>query len=450
MHMNSIFLNGIKLSALLFLIVISCSQSGENTTADSSKTKDKYSNESSSNGEKSRIKKLLSELSQDEIRAYAKKNSCYYALLKDSSYFNTLRKPGFEIEDLYNDSLKKNNPFRNRFILGDFNALDENKNSRGVEEKNPELSFLIDFKNKKPAFFDLLNKAEKSEDDYKKFKEYVRGNNAEDSSEIFNFYEKVWKFKTPAIKRNFAISYRNAYAVGQKLCLCEVEEDTIQLVAQFATSSKRLEPRSEGGTIQFLPIGRRRYYYASHYRISSKNWETQRKYQALDIAHDKKLGGGNKRVTFYKGKYQLPNFLLMAPSKEYKRAMTSNGIHEVALRELTRGMLGCANSIGCIRVSDFGSKFIRWWVPQNANFFVIYNDDRYFKKLDIASVEEMLPFKNEKEGNAFRAWLIKQKPLKASQLDIDSTGKFDNGYILDAYNLYGAEYEVFKNSKRNP
>ena len=448
--MNVAFFNALKFSLLLFLIIISCSQSSNETTASTLLSENNISKADEIKTFSLNGKKNLKDLTQDEIRERSKTNSCYYALLKDSAYFNTLRKPGFEIENLFNDSLKKNNPYRNRFIVGDFMALDEKYDSRGIEEKNPDLTYLLDFEKFKPEFFEALTNAEKSDSDYNKFKEYVRNYCMDDSAEIFNFYEKVWKYKTPAIKRNFAISHGNAYAVGQKLCLCEVEQDTIQLIAQFATSSKRLEPRSKGGTIQFLPIGKRRYYYASQYRISSKNWETQRKYQALDIEHDKKLGGGNKRVTFYKGKAQLPNFLLMAPSKEYPRAMTSNGIHEVALRELTRGMLGCANSIGCIRVSDFGSKFIRWWVPQNANFFVIYRDDRYFKKLDIASVEEMLPFKNENEGNAFRAWLIKQKPLKASQLEIDSTGKFDNGYILDAYNLYGDEYEVFKNSKRNP
>jgi hypothetical protein len=157
--------------------------------------------------------------------------------------------------------------------------------------------------------------------------------------------------------------------------------------------------------------------------------------------HDKKVGGGNQRVTYYQGRAQLPNFLLMEPTKDYPRAMRLNGIHEVALRELSRGMLGTANSIGCIRLSDFGSKFTRWWVPQDARFFVLYTNDRYHKELSLESIEGQLPFKNEKEGNLFREWLHENKPLKAEQLDIDIEGSYDNGFILDAYNLYGAEYE---------
>ena len=139
----------------------------------------------------------------------------------------------------------------------------------------------------------------------------------------------------------------------------------------------------------------------------------------------------------------------MEPTKDYQRAMRLNGIHEVALRELSRGMLGTANSIGCIRLSDFGSKFARWWVPQAARFFVLYTKDRYHKELSLESIEGQLPFKNEKEGNLFREWLHQNKPLKAEQLDIDFEGSYDNGFILDAYNLYGAEYEKTRTTIKN-
>ena len=43
-----------------------------------------------------------------------------------------------------------------------------------------------------------------------------------------------------------------------------------------------------------------------------------------------------------------------------------------------------------------------------------------------------------------RLWLNKNKPLKAKQMDLDIEGSFDNGFILDAYNLFGAEYERHK------
>ena len=70
-----------------------------------------------------------------------------------------------------------------------------------------------------------------------------------------------------------------------------------------------------------LPIGKnRKYYGVGLYRISIKNWETQRKYEKDDIYRDSLLGGGNSRVTFFDGKSQLPNFLLMEPDKSFPKA----------------------------------------------------------------------------------------------------------------------------------
>ena len=97
--------------------------------------------------------------------------------------------------------------------------------------------------------------------------------------------------------------------------------------------------------IEYIPVGDKRDYYGFHYIISSKNWETQRNYKGYAQAHDSVLGGGNDRVTIFRNKVELPNFLLMKPMPCNNKAMRQNGIHEVALRELSRGMLGSANSI---------------------------------------------------------------------------------------------------------
>ncbi len=394
--------------------------------------------------------KPVNQLSQDIILKYSNINSCYLPLLKDSSFYNPNFKVGFDWSDLFNDILSIDSEYRNRYLVGDLMTLDENLESRGIKEKNPDLSKLIDFKKYDNKLFELFDKAEQSEDDKKILFQYIRKNYPNDTIALNNFYEKVWRFKTPPYQRKFSVMRNKVYASGQRICLCEAYRDTLLLVAQYATSSKRLTPiidkDSSGNTIstkhiEYLPIEKRRSYYASLYRITSKNWETDRVYENADMVHDNKVGGGNQRITFYKGNAQLPNFLLMEPSIEYPKAMRSNGIHEVALRELSRGMLGTANSIGCIRLSDFGSKFTRWWIPQSANFFILYKENRYHKELSKEDIQEELPFRNEKEGNLFREWLHNEKPLKAKQLDVDIDGSFDNGFILDAYNLYGEEYE---------
>jgi len=395
-------------------------------------------------------RKLVTQLSQDDILRYSKTNSCYLPLLKDSSLYNPGSDVGFQWLELFNDALSEGSKYKNRYLVGDFMALNEDLESRGIEEKNPEMAELIDFNKYDKKLFELFDAAESSINDEELLYAYIRNEYSADTTELINFYEKVWRFKTPPYKRKFSRMKDKVYANGQRVCLCEAREDTLLLIAQYATSSKRLTPSvledSAGNVIstsyvQYLPIGERRTYYASQYRITSKNWESDRKYEKADLIHDKKVGGGNHRVTYYKGRAQLPNFLLMEPTKSYPKAMRSNGIHEVALRELSRGMLGTANSIGCIRLSDFGSKFTRWWVPQAARFFVLYTNDRYHKEMSLESIEGQLPFKNEKEGNLFREWLNENKPLKAKQLDIDIDGSYDNGFILDAYNLYGKEYD---------
>jgi len=396
----------------------------------------------------------VDELSQELIALYSKTNSCYLPLLKDPALYDTGSKVGFEWSELFNDSLAKESQYNNRYLVGDFMALNEELESRGIEEKNPSLEDLIDFKEYDKKLFELFDAAERSAEDSDLLYSYIRNKYAGDSIDLLNFYKKVWRFKTPPFVRKFSRMGNAVYASGQRVCLCEAHEDTLLLIAQYATSSKRLEPNikqdSTGNVVsvshfEYLPIGKRRHYYASQYRISSKNWERDRKYEESDAKHDKKLGGGNQQVTYYKGRAQLPNFLLMEPTDDYPKAMHQNGIHEVALRELSRGMLGTANSIGCIRLSDFASKFTRWWVPQDARFFVLYTNDRYHKELSLESIKDQLPFKNEQEGNLFRKWLNEKKPLKAKQMDIDIVGSYDNGFILDAYNLYGQEYEKNKN-----
>ena len=395
-------------------------------------------------------------LSQELIAIYSQTNSCYLPLLKNPALHYSGSKVGFEWSELFNNSLAKESQFKNRYLVGDFMALNEALESRGIEEKNPELSDLIDFKKYDTKLLGLFDIAERSASDAEFLYSYIRNKYAADSAELINFYRKVWHYKTPPFVRKFSRMGNNVYATGQRVCLCEAHEDTLLLIAQYATSSKRLEPNvkkdSTGKVVsvshfEYLPIGKRRRYYASEYRITSKNWESDRMYEAADMLHDKKVGGGNNRVTYYQGRAQLPNFLLMEPTQDYPKAMHQNGIHEVALRELSRGMLGTANSIGCIRLSDFGSKFTRWWVPQDARFFVLYTKDRYHKKISLESIKDQLPFKNEKEGNLFREWLHENKPLKAKQLDIDIDGSYDNGFILDAYNLYGEEYENQRNEK---
>ena len=399
-------------------------------------------------------KKSVKELTQSEIKIRSIKNNCYLPLLNDSTLYPNDKRTFFNLEELYNQSLDSTSNYTNRYLVGNFMVLDSNMKNKGISEKNPDLSKLEDFKNYDKKLLTLLNEAT---DDLNNADSnliaYLQDNYLKDKDLIYNFFDKVWRYKTPGLKREYGILNKKAYALGQTICLCELKKDTIELIGEFAVSAKRLtttHTRDSNdkvkitGYIPNLPTGKYRNYYGAQYTITSKNWETSRKYTELDKQHDTKLGGGNNRVTFFKTGAQLPNFLLMSPTKEYPKAMKQNGIHEVALRGVSRGMLGSSNSIGCVRVSDFASKFIRWWIPNNANFFILYDQNRYYSELRLDSISNLLPFKNEREGNEFRKWLNENKPLRAKQLQIDLEGKHDNGFILDAYNLYGNDYEKVK------
>lgn len=394
----------------------------------------------------------IKDLSTETILKYSKKNSCYLPLIKNSTYFSSNYGKTITFDHLFNSKLPDSSIYKNRYLVGDLNVLDDNYEVRGIKEMNPDLSVLEDFKYTSSELYKKMDNAIESEEYYEEFITYTKKRYPNNFDIYKNFFEQVWKYKTPEINRDFGFLGETAYASGQRLCLCEARLDTLIEVARFATSSKRLEPLkfyNEDSVevtqvIEYLPIEKRREYYGLHYRITSKNWETERTYTKVDSIHDYALGGGNTRVTRYKGRTELPNFLLMSPDKSNHRAMRQNGIHEVALRELSRGMLGSSNSIGCIRVSDFGSKFLRWWAPQDANFFVVYQEDKYHKSYPKSDIQEDLPFKNEKEGNAFRAWLNNTKPQQAKQLKVDQEGKYDNGYILDAYNMYEEEYRYYQ------
>ena len=430
----------------IFYIIISCNgQSNSITNNEKSK-----SQKTESPPKKIR---LISQLTQNEIKAFIKENPCYLPLLKDSSYWERGMPVGFNATDLYNDVISENSPYRNRYIVGDFNALNPDGSNRTVKELYPQLDQTIDFKGLSKEWLDKIQNCKPHTPEFDTLLETLRRSNLPYARQYLNFLNKVWKYKLVPITREYSVEGNGLYAAGHYLVLCEACKDTLILHAKFASSpkSKDIGITSTGKRYnpRLLPINNFRYYYAGLYRLTSKNWETQRKYDSLDIAHDRLLGGGNNQVTFFKGNVELPNFILMAPSKEYPKAMRQNGIHEVALHWLPNGMLGTPNSIGCLRVSDFGSKYIRWWIPQAAKLFVVYNESLYFKQYTIKdSISNYLPLKNQLEGDAFRAWIRRTKPKEAEMLEIDEKGNFKSGHLIDAYYYFKDEYQEFLKSNQ--
>ena len=401
---------------------------------------------------KPRAIKSIAHLTYEEIREYCKHNPCYLPLLKDSTLWQPGQRVGFEYEDLFNDSLPKDHPFRNRYLVGDFNVLDENGENKTIREVFPSLLTLEEFEHIPRDLLEQMDTVPFGSEAYESVLRDLRTRMTDSAEYYIQFLETVWRYRMIPLQREYSILGNTLYAGGQSVTMCEACGDTLVMIGKFSVSAKRqtvsTEKDENGKEYQkyseHFPTGRWRNYYAGLNRISSKNWESGRPYRKYEIERDKALGGGNSRITMYKDKVELSNFLLIEPSDEYPEAMHRNGLHEVALVGLARGMLGTANSIGCIRVTDFGAKFLRWWVPQNCNFFIVYADKRYHKPInDSLAVLRYLPFRTKYEGDRFRQWINRTHPREADILEIWETGDYRNGYILDAYFYFEREYKEY-------
>ena len=394
------------------------------------------------------VRKSVSSLTQEEIRLRSISNPCYLPLIQSKNTWQPEFQKGFRYQDLINSDLPKGHPYANRYLVGDFNVVDHQGRNKGVSEIYPRLSDLPEFSALPPDLVDAIDTVRFGTPAFERVKADLIARMGEKAAAYVNFMDKVWKYRMVPIRRAYSILNDNIYCAGQSVVMCEACKDTLLVKGTFATSAKGHNSPSKNGHSGSFPIRKRRSYYAGLNIISSKNWERARKYELLDKKRDEETGGGNRRITHFKGKVELPNFLLIEPTESYPNAMHSNGIHEVALRSLARGMLGTANSLGCLRVSDFGSKFLRWWVPQNTRLFITYEDDKYHRRADTSvHLSDLLPFRDEQEGNAFRKWLNENKPLEAKILEIKETGDHKNGYILDGYYYFKEEYEAYRKQK---
>jgi len=406
----------------------------------------------------SHMPKPINSLTMEELWLYYATNPCYLPLISDSALWEPGTRVGFDYSDLFNDSLSEDHPYANRYLVGDFNVIDRYGNIRQNAEIYPTLTMIKEFKSYPEDLIKRIDTSRYGTTDYDSLIKEISNILPGSSLMLLNFMDKIWKYKMLPINREYSIYGNYVFAAGQSIVMCEACKDTLIMIGRFATSAKRLDIGyyydAEGNKkeyyLEHLPTGNKRRYYAGLNIISSKNWEWRRAYDSLDLKRDVEVGGGYRHIVMYRNKVELPNFLLLTPSADYPHAMINNGIHEVALTDVARGMLGTANSLGCLRVSDFAAKFLRWWVPQNCKLFIAYNDTCYHKRIDIeGNIDAYLPFKTEEEGNKFRQWINTYKPLYAKILEIDTTGNYKNGYIIDGYYFFKEDYDEYLNNMRN-
>ena len=390
------------------------------------------------------------------------KNPCYIPIYKNIDY---IRDTNIQFESLFNSELDNTNPYRNRYLVGDFNTLDKNGESKGIQEKFFNIKEGWEFK--ELFLFAKLHNIEEDSlltitDEY--LEKYLNDNYKREIINIQlrmykNYYLQVARYIEKETEKKYS-TFRGYKYAGQNLCFCEITNDTILLISKHMTSARgksRSSTSMDSATgektysyFESLPIGKNRKYYASHYRITIRNWETKRDYSEEDAIRDSITGGGNSRVTYFDGKSQLPNFLLMDADSLYPRAMPRNGIHEGSLTNMSKCMLGTPQSLGCLRTTDYGSKFCRWWIPKYANLFIYYEEERYSNKQ--LSEEEIdgikLPFKNDKEGNLFRKWVNTNYPNYAKEINLEKSGSCSNCFIQLAWEKYYSEYIKTKEGKK--
>lgn len=193
-----------------------------------------------------------------------------------------------------------------------------------------------------------------------------------------NYLSKVEQYRGEELKREPIIRIGNSnYCIGQRMCLCEIQNDTILMIAQFITSSRNVNLSHS----VLKDYDNQPRYYAPKCIITSRYWDKRIPYDKQDAKRDKLMGVGSNHVIRYKGRVALPNFLHMTPSPEFSRAKAyCNGIHEFAVGGKTPGFyMGTPISLGCVRLHSYPSKFLRWWLPNNARFFISYEYKNYIQ-----------------------------------------------------------------------
>lgn len=177
--------------------------------------------------------------------------------------------------------------------------------------------------------------------------------------------------------------FHEGYCIGQRVHLCEMQPSgQARELAVFATSAAhgRYYPSGSGPP---------RTYYAPINFVNTRRWANQwGTYLDTDLYRDFDLGGAHvgrpadsregARVLTYtnNGTAEMPAFVNFVPDRGYV-GERGNGFHERSRAEITASQLGAPVSHGCIRLTNFASKFLRWWVPLGAKVFFAYHPGRY-------------------------------------------------------------------------
>ncbi|MFM7309172.1 MAG: hypothetical protein ACKOZY_01055 [Flavobacteriales bacterium] len=309
------------------------------------------------------------------VDSFLNANPCYIPIL---SKMDRIKNRHFTWDDLYNPTFDRSDYLAGRFIVGDFNTTDADGHCKGCKDLLPENAQLDEFR----ELF-VASGVQPSSNESEQLEQWYRQLQSSDQRQWFatiqtwrNYQDKVEGYRTePLVREPIIEVHGKKYCIGQRMCLCEIHNDTIIQRAQFVTSSKN-GAASQHNQHDFDGQPR---YYAPLCELTTRYWDRALNYDSLDAKRDKRMGHGSSHVITYKGATPLPNFMHMTPTDDYPGAKGFvNGIHEFAVGGSMPGLyMGSPMSLGCVRLHDYPSKFVRWWAPANTRFFIAYEWSRY-------------------------------------------------------------------------
>lgn len=291
-----------------------------------------------------------------------------------------------------------------RFIVVDLDTVGADGRCRGIAERYPNIDDVTDFillrqiaRARGVALFDLLTW---SDSDLIAIARGLVGAHANipidgerigfEKRALHSYQQRVvpFTYRQPGrAESGFVVPVVKApnhegYCIGQRVHICELRENgLIAEIGRFATSAAHTKFNAGGGPP--------RTYYAPINHVNSRRWATEwARYQDFDRWRDYDMGGAyvgrpqdsqeGGRVLYYtnNGTAEMPAFVNFVPDPGYP-GERGNGFHERSRAEVTASQLGAPVSHGCIRLTDFASKFLRWWIPLGAKTFFAYRTDRY-------------------------------------------------------------------------
>jgi len=309
------------------------------------------------------------------VDSFLNANPCYIPIL---SKMDRIHDKHFTWDELFNTSFDRGDYLAGRFIVGDFNTTDASGKCRGCVDALPDNSNLDEFESlfRAAGVSSPQNANESLEQWYGRLGSSEKNRWYADMQTWRNYEAKVESYRAePLVREPIIEVHGKKYCIGQRMCLCEIHNDTIIQRARFVTSSKNGAASQHN---QHDYDGQPRYY-APLCELTTRYWDRALSYDSLDAKRDKRMGHGSSHVITYKGATPLPNFIHMTPTDDYPGAKGYvNGIHEFAVGGSMPGLyMGSPMSLGCVRLHDYPSKFVRWWAPANTRFFIAYEWSRY-------------------------------------------------------------------------